>query len=100
MTSILDGYAATTVTAQIIDLADRAGLRPRIDRYGVRHGIYRVMINAPGRDGLFGAIYVGAKTGRILRANLTHGNAGQEKRYNGVAEVRAVIKSWAALEGK
>ena len=47
---------------------------------------------------LFGAIAVGARTGRILYAHLTHGNWGTEQRYETVADIRAVVKSWAALQ--
>ena len=50
------------------------------------------------RDCLFGGIDVGARTGRILRAYLTHGNWGEEQRYDRVADIRTVLKSWAALQ--
>jgi len=57
----------------------------------------RIILNGPGRDAIFGAIYVGVKTGRVLHAMLTHGNEGEEKRYNSVADIRAVLMSWLAL---
>lgn len=57
------------------------------------------MIDSGGRrDCLFDGIDVGARTGRILRAHLTHGSWGQERRYDSVAEIRTVITSWAALQ--
>jgi hypothetical protein len=90
---------ATRVTRQIIDLAAGAGLDPCLDPSGVRHGAYRVMVDSDGRrDCLFGGIDVGARTGRILRAYLTHGGWGQERRYGSVAQIRVVIRSWAALQ--
>jgi len=92
------GYATTAVTRQVIALAGSVGLHPSLDLSGIRHGAYRVTVNAPGRDGLFGSISIGARTGRILHAHLTHGNWGEEKRYGTVAEVRAIIKSWAAVQ--
>jgi hypothetical protein len=96
--SILDGVAATAVTRQIVGRAAAAGLRPHLGQPVIYCGAYRVLVNAEGVDGLFGAVYVGARTGRILRAYLTHGNHGQEKRYDKVAAVRTVIQSWAALQ--
>ncbi|HEX9526411.1 MAG TPA: hypothetical protein VF951_02860, partial [Streptosporangiaceae bacterium] len=60
---------------------------------------YRIMVDSGGRrDCLFGGIDVGARTGRILHAHLTHGSWGEERRYDRVAEIRAVLKSWAALQ--
>ena len=91
----LDNYTATSVTRQIVALAKAAGLRPKIEPE--RRRSYRIVVDAPGTDGLFGAVTVGAETGRILYAHLTHGNDGQERRYDAVAEIRSVFKSWAAL---
>ncbi|MGH3190388.1 MAG: hypothetical protein ACRDOL_24595 [Streptosporangiaceae bacterium] len=89
---------ATRITRQIIDLAFEAGLNPILDPAGVRHGSYRIMIDSGGRrDCLFGGIDVGARTGRILRAHLTHGSWGEERRYDSVAEIRTILGSWAAL---
>lgn len=96
----LDNYTATAVTRQIVALARAACLRPEIDPSGAWRNAYRVIIDAPGVDGLFGAITIGSRTGRILYAHLTYGNSGEEKRYETVAEIRAVFKSWAALHAK
>jgi hypothetical protein len=95
----LTAHQATQVTRQIINLASEARLNPRLDPSGVRHGSYRIMVDSGGRrDCLFGGINVGARTGRILHAHLTHGIGGEERRYGSVAEIRTVIKSWAALQ--
>ena len=89
--------AATLVTRQIIGLAFEAGLRPCLAAPGPRKGSYRVIVDSGGRaDCLFGGIDVGARTGRILRAYLTRGSGGVERRYDQVAEIRAAIKSWAS----
>ena len=98
-TDILAGVSATAVTRQIIDLAFQGGLRPHLDEDGPRSGAHRVILNGEGRDALFGAIYIGSSTGKILRAVLTHGNNGRERRYEKVADVRAVLTSWLALQG-
>jgi len=90
---------ATRVTRQIINLAAEAGLKPYLDPSGVRRGSYRIMVDSGGRrDCLFGGIDVGARTGRVLHAHLTHGSWGQERRYDSVAVIRAVLQSWAALQ--
>jgi hypothetical protein len=88
---ILSGYCSTAVTRQVIAYAAQAGLDPRADRDrpGVRYQV--VMDGGPGY--LFGVIYVSAKRGVILRAFLVHGG-GPERRYDGVAAVRAVIKTY------
>jgi hypothetical protein len=55
-------------------------------------------VNGPDREGLFGVIYIGAKTGRILHAMLTYGNSGPEKRYNGTAAIRATLAAWRSTQ--
>ncbi len=82
------------VTRQIIELATAAGLNPHFDEDGERgrNGVARLIVNGDRADSLFGAIYI--KAGRVLYANLTHGNWGEQKRYKGATAVRDVIKSW------
>lgn len=91
----LDGIAATSVTRRLIALAGEGGLRPRAE--APYRGRVAVVLNGEGRDALFGVIYVSARTGRVLRAFLTHGNDGTEQRLEKVAEIRAVLEGWAAL---
>jgi hypothetical protein len=95
--AILAGVRATVVTRQIVALAEAGGLRPHVDEAGPRQGRVSIILNGPGRDAIFGAIYVGEKTGRILHAMLTHGNGGEEKRYDNVADIRRVLTSWLAI---
>jgi hypothetical protein len=89
---ILAGYCATAVTRQVVAYAAAAGLSPAAerDRPGVR---YQVVLDGRGPGAMFGVIYVSAKRGVILRAFLVHG-AGDERRYDGVAAVRQVIKAY------
>lgn len=94
---VLDGFPATSVTRRIVDLAAEGGLRPD-PRPESRRGLYRVMVNGEGRDALFGCIDVSERTGRIVRAFLTHGNDGVERKHETVAEIRAVLSSWAAVQ--
>jgi hypothetical protein len=84
---------ATTVTEQIMKLAEQAGLRPIWrGRYG---GIREILLNAPGEAGVFGVIEVGARSGKVLRATLHYGNGGRTQKLTGAVEVRAVLKELA-----
>lgn len=89
---ILAGYHASTVTRLVVRYAAEAGLAPAAerDRPAVR---YRVILDGHGPGALFGVIYVSVKRGVILRAFLVHGG-GDERRYEGVAAVRAVVKAY------
>jgi hypothetical protein len=93
----LEDITATAVTRRLIALTEEGGLRPAARAPG-RYGRVAVILSGKGRDALFGVIYVSARKGTALRAFLTHGNWGEEKRYETVAEVRTVLKSWAALQ--
>lgn len=86
---------ATAPTRQILALAEEGGLRPHVS--GSKRGLARIVVNGEGYGSLFGAIYVSKTTGRVVRAYLTHGNWGQEKVYEGVAEVCDILKSWIAV---
>lgn len=95
----MTGLTATRATRAVLALAKEAGLNPHLDEDGAAgtDGVARVLVNGPRRSSLFGAIYVSTRTGRVLRANLTHGNYGVEKRYTGSVEVRTVLTSWLAV---
>jgi hypothetical protein len=95
----MTGLTATPATRTILALAEEAGLAPHLDEDGPTgvDGVARVLVNGPRRSSLFGAIYISTRTGKVLRANLTHGNHGIERRYTGAAEVRAVLASWLTV---
>lgn len=92
---------ATRGTRSILAIAEQAGLAPHLDEDGAagRDGVARVVVSGPRASSLFGAIYISARTGAVLRANLTHGNHGVERRYTGAGEVRTVLSSWLAVTG-
>ena len=75
-------------------LAVRAGLCPamRIKPY---RGAREMFLNGPGREGAFGAVEVGARTGRVLRAVVTVGWDGPTVRATGYLQVRALLRRLA-----
>ena len=97
---VLQGRPATTVTRRLVRTAIEGGLRPHLDppvkrRKNARpEPTYRIMLDYPARDGLFGALHVSAESGVVLRANLCHGNNGREVKYTTVADIRRQLNAW------
>lgn len=88
---------ASAVTARIIRLAAETGLNPHVSPQLTYRGAWLVYLDGQGENAMFGGIYINGK-GRILRAALTRGNQGAERKYTSVAEVRDAIKAWAAYQ--
>ena len=88
---------ASDVTARIINLAADTGLNPHVAPKLRYRGAWLVYLDGQGENAMFGGIYINGK-GRILRAALTRGNQGTERKYTSVAEVRDAIKAWAAYQ--
>lgn len=63
----------TTATQRLIQLAAELDLRPQADEAPYRGSIRIVLDSAEGPDSGYGAIYIGARTGRVLRLALRHG---------------------------
>jgi hypothetical protein len=81
---------ATTVTEQVFKLAEQAGLHPTwSDPY---RSTRTINLMGEGAQSPFGTIWVGANSGRILRASITYGNGGATRKYTGAVEVRAALK--------
>jgi len=96
----LSGLTMTRAARSVLELAARGGTRPHLGRDGARpdrHGRVLVYLNAPGPAGLFGGIYLSARTGKIIRAYLTPGNWAIERCYVGARQVRPVLAWWDAL---
>ena len=81
----------TSVTARTIAALDAKGLRPMVTR--PYRGSVEVAFSGPLSTSPFGAVVVGAETGRILRASVTYGNAGRTVRITGAPAVAATIKA-------
>lgn len=83
----------TTVTDQIVKLAEQAGLRPH---WGETYrGVRELLLNGEGVRSPFGTVRVGARSGRVLRAQIVYGNGGPVRNYAGARQVRAALKSLA-----
>jgi hypothetical protein len=95
----LDQITLTRAAREVLGLAEDCGLSPRLDQGGpggYGRGRTTVWVDSDMRNGLFGSVVIDRR-GRILRAFLMHGNHSVERRYEGTAEVRTVIASWAAI---
>ncbi|MFI8459065.1 hypothetical protein [Kitasatospora sp. NPDC085464] len=85
---------ATTVTRQIITLAEEAGLHPQ-ERPAFGNS-YRVVVDAKeGMGSPIGHIEIGRRSGRVLRAAIVIGLGGPEPQrvtLSGAAAVRAWLQ--------
>lgn len=98
----------TTPVTQTVEVATRyamdAGMRPRTNlRSGgpgrpIYRGSLQLVVDAPGRNSAFGAVYIGARSGRIVRGCITFGNNGPTRHYTGARAVLAALRALAALQ--
>ncbi|MYR59513.1 hypothetical protein GTY54_25830 [Streptomyces sp. SID625] len=86
----IDLTGVTAYTAGIVRLAQAKGLRPA---WGQPHGhTRRIILNATGPHGTFGSIVIGRTSGKVLRAQVIHGNdAKAPRRAKGTNAVRALL---------
>ncbi|MFF4155181.1 hypothetical protein ACFYZU_33855 [Streptomyces sp. NPDC001651] len=80
----------TAYTASIVRLAEKRGLPPT---WGQAHGrTRRIILDAVGPHGVFGSIVIGRSSGKVLRAEVIHGNdAKVPRRATGTNAVRALL---------
>ncbi|MGC5263900.1 hypothetical protein ACPXCO_23055 [Streptomyces cyaneofuscatus] len=86
----LDLTGLTSYTTGIVRLAEAKGLRPT---WGQPHGrTRRIILNAVGPHGAFGSIVIGRTSGKVLRAEVIHGNdAKRPCRAKGPNAVRVLL---------
>ncbi|MEU1077800.1 MULTISPECIES: hypothetical protein [unclassified Streptomyces] len=86
----IDLTGVTAYTAGIVRLAEAKGLRPT---WGQPHGrTRRIILDAVGPHGAFGSIVIGRTSGKVLRAEVIHGNdAKVPRRATGTNAVRALL---------
>ena len=88
MTAILP--VTTAVTDQVFKLAEQAGLRPQWrEPYRSTRDI---SLSGEGVTAPFGTIKVGAASGKVLRAEITFGNGGKTRKFQGAVAVRAALR--------
>lgn len=85
----LDLTGLTPYTVGVIRLAEKEGLRP--SEGGTRRGVRRIVLNAGGKHGTFGTLQIGARSGKVLRVELIHGNDGTPRRAQGPMNVRLLL---------
>ncbi|MFD9061650.1 hypothetical protein ACFVZ3_09040 [Kitasatospora purpeofusca] len=85
---------ATRFTERVIALAAEADLHPtRSQSY---RGAWRVYLDAKaGPQSLCGSITVGARSGRILRAQLIHDGGAKISNHTGAVEARQALAAYA-----
>lgn len=83
----------TTATQQLLRLAEEAGLHPTVG--APYSGSIEVSLDEQaGPDSTFGVVYVGASTGKVLRAALVHGGGRRKERFKGLLETRRALVAY------
>ncbi|MFC9280905.1 hypothetical protein [Streptomyces collinus] len=85
----LDLTGFTAYTVGVIRLAEKEGLRPADG--GTHRGVRRITLNAGGKHGTFGTLQIGARSGKVLRLELVHGNDGTPRRAAGPMNARLLL---------
>ncbi|MFB8242357.1 hypothetical protein ACFC58_38090 [Kitasatospora purpeofusca] len=89
---------ATRFTEQVMALAAEADLHPT--RSHPYRGAWRVHLDAKaGPQSLYGTITVGARSGRILRAQLLHDGGAKVSNLTGAVEVSHALAAYANSAG-
>ncbi|WP_327393789.1 protein phosphatase 2C domain-containing protein (plasmid) [Streptomyces sp. NBC_01186] len=90
---------ATSYTRSVVQLAAWAGLRPEWrDPY---RSVRVIALNGTGPRATFGTVSVGARSGRVLRAQFIHGPGGEVENHEGPGAVREALSricSWTSRE--
>ncbi len=85
----------TATVEQITAAAMTAGLAPHTYLRSPR-SVREVTLNSRTTDGAFGTVVIGARTGRVLRADLTYGNTGPTVHFRGGRAVLRALRVLAA----
>lgn len=86
----VDLTGLTAYTVNLIRLAEAKGLRPVWGQ--PRSNSRRIVLNADGPHGAFGSITVGKASGKVLRAEVVHGNDARGAcRAEGTNAVRVLL---------
>ncbi|MCX4677666.1 hypothetical protein OG413_20555 [Streptomyces sp. NBC_01433] len=85
----IDLTGVTPYTVGIIRLAEAKGLHPTWQQpYGNSR---RIVLNAVGPHATFGSITIGRTSGKVLRAEVIHGNGAKPRRAKGTNAVRELL---------
>ncbi|MFE7531146.1 hypothetical protein ACFU7Y_36370 [Kitasatospora sp. NPDC057542] len=90
---------ATHFTEQVFALAAEAGLHPTSSK--PYRGAWRIYLDAKaGPQSLCGSIMVGARSGRILRAQLVHDGGAKVANHTGAVQARQALVAYANSIGR
>lgn len=95
----LTGIRTTAATRRIVDMLAEAGLDPQFTLSGPKpyRGAVTIVFDESGANGTFGAMEIGAHSGRILRTTIYYGNDSDAQRLKGYRETHPKVSSLAYL---
>ncbi|MGZ3140425.1 hypothetical protein ACVDFE_00110 [Lentzea chajnantorensis] len=89
-----------TFASRVLALAVTAGLSvTNLDEDLETTRTVRVYLHGPHWESTFGIVYIGRKSGKLLRGWLQHGNEGAKHQLGSATAVRAALRALAAQPG-
>lgn len=92
----------TAAAQRLVNRAEQLGLRPEV-RPAYR-GIVQVALNGCGPESGFGALYIGARSGKVSRLVLRWDNDDArhtlDVRHRGYLAARAALEAYASVKGR
>ena len=88
-----NGARISASARRLISRAAQLGLEPTV-RPSYR-GSHAVILDGRGSWAGFGALYIGARSGKVLRAVLTWGTTGPTTRHAGYRSVAGMLQDYA-----
>ena len=90
--------APSTLVQRLINDAAQLDLNPTIG--DIYRGSVRVMLNGTGEWSGFGALIVGARSGKLIRASLTFGTDGGTLRAETMSDARRLFNAYAGYRAE
>lgn len=88
----------TAYTKGILRQAEHVGMTPTWQP--ARQGITRVSLSAPGPHNVFGTIQIGARSGRVLRAELIYQNGRRKRTFANATALRQYLNGHANVRNR
>lgn len=83
----------TRAVRQLVALMEQEGLAPTYGPEGPTpyRGSVRICFDEGGNNGRFGVILIGARSGKVVRGEIHHGNTARPRLVNGYEKVRQTL---------